>query len=83
MKAVVVALAQYPDLYPRGRVVGTRELVAHPNYLIVYKVGAERVDIIAVVHACRKYPGQGHACLAGRAVGDFYPRHIENPSHGW
>lgn len=56
IEAVVVPLAQYPYLYPRGRVAGTRELVAHPNYLIVYKVTVERVEIIAVLHARRQYP---------------------------
>ncbi|KEZ77519.1 type II toxin-antitoxin system RelE/ParE family toxin [Salinisphaera hydrothermalis] len=56
IEAVVVPLAQYPYLYPRGRVAGTRELVAHPNYLIVYKVAAERVEIVAVLHARRQYP---------------------------
>lgn len=56
IESVVVPLAQYPYLYPPGRVAGTRELVAHPNYLIVYKVGVERVEIIAVLHARRQYP---------------------------
>lgn len=56
IESVVVPLAQYPYLYPRGRVAGTHELVAHPNYLIVYKVAAERVEIVAVLHARRQYP---------------------------
>lgn len=56
IESVVVPLAQYPYLYPSGRVAGTRELVAHPNYLIVYKVAAERVEIVAVLHARRQYP---------------------------
>lgn len=39
-----------------GRVEGTREAVAHPNYLIVYEVGAVEIRILAILHARRRYP---------------------------
>lgn len=35
---------------------GTRELVAHPNYLVVYQVGADAIEVVAVVHARQQYP---------------------------
>ena len=49
-------LAEHPDLFRPGRVAGTRELVAHPNYIIVYRVRDETVEIVSVVHARREYP---------------------------
>lgn len=51
-----IPLAEHPYLYPVGRMAGTRELVAHPNYLIVYRVTATRVEIVNVVHTRRQYP---------------------------
>ncbi|MDZ7853923.1 MAG: type II toxin-antitoxin system RelE/ParE family toxin [Halomonas sp.] len=56
LEAAPLALAEHPYLSPAGRVPGTRELVAHPNYLIVYRVAATRVEIVAVVHTRREYP---------------------------
>lgn len=41
-----------------GRVAGTREFVAHKNYIIVYEIDerADKVYIIAVLHAAQQYP---------------------------
>lgn len=50
------ALPEHPYLYRRGRVAGTRELVVHPNYLIVYRVTLASIEIINVLHARQKYP---------------------------
>lgn len=49
------ALPEHPYLYRSGRVPGTREIVVHPNYLVVYQV-TERIEILAVVHARQEYP---------------------------
>ena len=49
-------LRERPLLYRTGRVEGTREAVVHPNYILVYEVGAEAIEISAVVHARRQYP---------------------------
>lgn len=49
-------LAQHPYLFRPGRVAGTRELVAHPNYVIVYRVLDEAVEIVGVLHARQQYP---------------------------
>jgi toxin ParE1/3/4 len=35
----VATSAEHPYLYRNGRVPGTRELVAHPNYIVLYLVG--------------------------------------------
>jgi plasmid stabilization system protein ParE len=43
-------------MFRLGRVDGTREIVAHPNYIVVYRVVADRIEVTAVVHARRQYP---------------------------
>jgi addiction module RelE/StbE family toxin len=49
-------LPQHPYLYRLGRVEGTREIVVHPNYLVVYRVGSITIEIVAVVHARQQFP---------------------------
>jgi toxin ParE1/3/4 len=49
-------LEQFPNLGRAGRVVGVRELVAHKNYIIVYRVRGEDVQVIEVMHTARKFP---------------------------
>ena len=49
-------LPNHPYLYRSGRVPGTREAVVHPNYILVYRVGSDAIDILAVVHARQQYP---------------------------
>ncbi len=49
-------LSEHPYLYkPSQRRAGTRELVAHPNYIVFYEV-TDKVEILAVVHARREFP---------------------------
>ena len=49
-------LSEHPTLFHAGRVLGTRELVAHPNYVIVYRVTLATVEILNVLHARQQYP---------------------------
>jgi toxin ParE1/3/4 len=49
-------LAEHPFMYRPGRVPGTREAVVHPNYILIYHVTAEAVEIISLVHARQEYP---------------------------
>jgi plasmid stabilization system protein ParE len=35
---------------------GLREIVAHPNYIVLYRVTAASVEIVDVVHARREFP---------------------------
>lgn len=53
IESSVLPASEYPYLYKSGRVSGTREIVAHPNYIIVYEV---RVD-----HICA--PGLTSPCI--------------------
>ncbi|PJK08807.1 plasmid stabilization protein ParE [Lysobacteraceae bacterium NML95-0200] len=57
LEASVLPLAEHPYMYRSSdRIPGLRELLAHPNYLILYRVGSSHVEITAVVHARRQYP---------------------------
>ncbi len=50
------ALPQHPYLYRHGRVLGTREAVVHPNYLLVYRIASDHITIVDVLHARQEYP---------------------------
>ncbi len=57
LEASVLPLAEHPYLYRQSeKVLGLREIVAHPNYLILYRVAANQIEIVAVVHARREFP---------------------------
>ena len=49
-------LRALPFIGRPGKVAGTRELVVHPNYILIYRVGEEAVEIIRVLHAHQQYP---------------------------
>ena len=44
--------------FPRrqGRIAGTLELVAHPNYVVLLQQTATTVTALAVMHVARQYP---------------------------
>ncbi|EAQ6132271.1 type II toxin-antitoxin system RelE/ParE family toxin [Salmonella enterica] len=53
----VLALSEHPYLYPPSdRVPGLREIVAHPNYIILYRVATSSIEIVSIVHARRQFP---------------------------
>lgn len=39
-----------------GRITGTRELIPHENYCLVYEVVQETVWVLALVHTARQWP---------------------------
>ena len=49
-------LAEFPGMGRTGRVIGTRELVIHPNYIVPYRVREGVVEILRVQHAARRWP---------------------------
>lgn len=49
-------LIDHPGLGRPGRVVGTRELVAHQNYMLIYDVTDDLVRMLRVLHAARQWP---------------------------
>ena len=49
-------LPERPDIYRKGRVAGTREMVVRPNYLIVCALSEQAVLILRVLHAAQQWP---------------------------
>ncbi|MBI0326929.1 type II toxin-antitoxin system RelE/ParE family toxin [Burkholderia plantarii] len=49
-------LPAHPYLYRLGRVAGTREIVVHPNYIVIYRVQPTFIEVVNVVHARQQYP---------------------------
>lgn len=45
-----------PRLYRAGRVSGTREMVVHHNYIVVYSIDADVVEILNVKHSRQQWP---------------------------
>jgi toxin ParE1/3/4 len=48
--------AHFPEGYKEGPIPGTREIVAHPNYKVVYVIESEYIEVIAVVHTRLQWP---------------------------
>jgi len=48
--------AIYPYMFRTGRLEGTREVVAHPNYFVVYRVLTDMILVTSVVHTRLQYP---------------------------
>jgi toxin ParE1/3/4 len=56
IEAAILPAAEHPYLYRLGRVPGTREVVAHPNYVLVYRVVVDCIEVVSVLHARQEYP---------------------------
>ncbi|MDR5783429.1 type II toxin-antitoxin system RelE/ParE family toxin [Caballeronia sp. LZ065] len=55
IEAAPESAAQAPYLYRTGRVSGTREIVAHPDFILVYAV-KEHIETLNVLHSRQSYP---------------------------
>ena len=53
-------LVEHPGLGRLGRVKGTRELVAHRNYILIYDLVGDWVRVLRVIHAVRQWPPAKH-----------------------
>ena len=49
-------LEQHPHMGRTCDVQGARELVIHENYIVVYRVRHECLEILRIRHARRKFP---------------------------
>jgi len=54
LRMKIERLEQFPDLGRVGRVAGTRELVLHANYLVIYRHRDGQVDILRIHHVARR-----------------------------
>lgn len=49
-------LAVFPEKGKPGRVPGTREFLAHKNYLLVYVVAPDAIQVVTVLHSAQLWP---------------------------
>jgi addiction module RelE/StbE family toxin len=49
-------LARFPHMGRPGKVAGTRELIPHENYRLVYQIEADTVWVLVLVHTARQWP---------------------------
>jgi toxin ParE1/3/4 len=55
--SAVERLEQFPNMGRAGRVAGSRGLVVTGTpFVVAYRLKAESVQILAVLHAARKWP---------------------------
>lgn len=53
LQAAVTKLQAHPGMGRAGRVPSTRELVLHKNYIAIYRVRGDDVEILRLHHAAR------------------------------
>jgi len=55
--AAAAAIVQHPRIGKPGRVSGTRELVvAGTPFIVVYRMGPNRAEILSMMHGARMWP---------------------------
>ena len=53
LKDAVTKLQVHPGMGRAGRVLGTRELVLHKNYIAIYRVRGDDVEILRLHHVAQ------------------------------
>jgi addiction module RelE/StbE family toxin len=53
LQGAVNTLQTHPGMGRAGRVPGTRELVLHKNYIAIYRIRGDGVEILRLHHAAR------------------------------
>jgi addiction module RelE/StbE family toxin len=49
-------LAEHPKMGKVGKIAGTRELMPHESYRLVYEIDKETVWVLVLVHTARLWP---------------------------
>lgn len=52
----VVLLSEPPKIGRDGKISGTRELIPHKNYRMVYQIEGDTVWILVLLHCARQWP---------------------------
>lgn len=53
----VLPVAEHPYLFRQSQTIpAMREIVAHPNYIIYYRVTASCIEVVNVIHTRREFP---------------------------
>ena len=50
LQSKALRLRENPLLYRIGRTPGTREMVLHPNYVLVYRIMGDVIEILRIKH---------------------------------
>jgi toxin ParE1/3/4 len=51
-----VSLSDFPKRSRPGTVPGTRELIPHESYRLVYEIEGETVWVLTLIHTARQWP---------------------------
>lgn len=54
--AAAVRLSKYPKLGKAGKIPGTRELILHQSYRLVYAIEDDKAWVLALMHTARLWP---------------------------
>ena len=54
--AAAARLARFPLIGRTGTIPGTRELIPHEHYRLVYEIADQIVWLLALVHTSRQWP---------------------------
>lgn len=57
-REVTQIIGQRPQAGRPGRILGTREFIAHENYIVTYRVEqlTDEIYVLSVTHTSRQYP---------------------------
>ncbi|MBJ2154046.1 type II toxin-antitoxin system RelE/ParE family toxin [Paracoccus sp. IB05] len=56
IEARIGHLPEFPKAHRPGRLPGTRELIAHQNYIVVYSESPDSIEILRVLHGAQMWP---------------------------
>lgn len=56
IEEAALSLLDFPYRGQSGRQAGTRELLAHPNYWLIYRVRLDCIEIATILHTRQEYP---------------------------
>lgn len=56
IEEAILPASLHPFIFRRGRSPDTREVIAHPNYVIVYRVTRACIEVLSVLHSRQQYP---------------------------